>query len=352
MTKPQEGKIRRDPGLKQLIQQGLDRRRGPQQISRALPSAFPDEPNRHLAHETAYLPHRGGPAWNASTACCARAAVPGAVVAAPMNAPRASSTRVPDQPTSGGGGWPPGRRTGGRRPHRRQGQPPDHRHTGRPHHPPRQAAVPAGRPRCPGARHQTCRGLRPLTDTDLGYVVGWRLRHQQRPGPAGVADRRAGEGGKRVPASARRREVRQPWQAQGRQGKPELHRVSRVCSERGTCGTVLDQHHPQLRNTLGAAPATIGGRRSRARGHHPSRPWTRRWRIELSGPHGSARRCGSRRRTAGWCPGGLRESAQGVVATDAGRGHTVRGPHLGDRNPCCAAFGRVPRRCSPQPTWR
>jgi IS30 family transposase len=86
MTKPQEGKIRRAPGLKQLIQQDLDRRWGPEQVSRVLHSAFPDEPDRRLAHETAYLPHRGGPAWNTGTVCCAPAAVPRAVVAAPMNA--------------------------------------------------------------------------------------------------------------------------------------------------------------------------------------------------------------------------------------------------------------------------
>ncbi|MFF2130465.1 IS30 family transposase [Streptomyces olivochromogenes] len=46
------------------MQQRLDRRWSPEQISQALRSAFPEEPERHLAHETIYqaiyLPHRGG----------------------------------------------------------------------------------------------------------------------------------------------------------------------------------------------------------------------------------------------------------------------------------------------------
>lgn len=50
--------------MKQFIQQHLDRRWSPEQISQVLRSAFPGEPDRHLAHETIYqaiyLPHRGG----------------------------------------------------------------------------------------------------------------------------------------------------------------------------------------------------------------------------------------------------------------------------------------------------
>ncbi|WP_436801446.1 IS30 family transposase [Streptomyces griseorubiginosus] len=63
-ARSKEGKIRRDPELKEFIQQRLDRRWSPEQICQALRAAFPDEPDRHLAHETiyqaVYLPHRGG----------------------------------------------------------------------------------------------------------------------------------------------------------------------------------------------------------------------------------------------------------------------------------------------------
>ncbi|MFD3505765.1 IS30 family transposase [Streptomyces sp. NPDC058678] len=63
-ARSKEGKIRRDPELKEFIQQRLDRRWSPEQICQALRTVFPDEPERHLAHETVYqavyLPHRGG----------------------------------------------------------------------------------------------------------------------------------------------------------------------------------------------------------------------------------------------------------------------------------------------------
>ncbi|WUP30541.1 IS30 family transposase [Streptomyces europaeiscabiei] len=63
-ARSKEGKIRRDPEPKEFIQQRLDRRWSPEQICQALRTAFPDEPERHLAHETVYqavyLPHRGG----------------------------------------------------------------------------------------------------------------------------------------------------------------------------------------------------------------------------------------------------------------------------------------------------
>ncbi|MFF7597896.1 IS30 family transposase [Streptomyces mirabilis] len=63
-ARSKDGKIRRDPELKEFIQQRLDRRWSPEQICQALHTAFPDEPERHLAHETVYqavyLPHRGG----------------------------------------------------------------------------------------------------------------------------------------------------------------------------------------------------------------------------------------------------------------------------------------------------
>ncbi|MFI9764997.1 transposase [Streptomyces sp. NPDC051963] len=63
-ARSKEGEIRRDPELKQFIQQHLDRRWSLEQISQVLRAAFPDKPDRHLAHETIYqaiyLPHRGG----------------------------------------------------------------------------------------------------------------------------------------------------------------------------------------------------------------------------------------------------------------------------------------------------
>ncbi|TDB91172.1 IS30 family transposase [Actinomadura sp. KC216] len=63
-ARSKDGKIRRDPELKTFIQQCLNQRWSPEQISQALRTAFPDEPDRHLAHETIYqaiyLPHRGG----------------------------------------------------------------------------------------------------------------------------------------------------------------------------------------------------------------------------------------------------------------------------------------------------
>ncbi|WP_425559312.1 IS30 family transposase [Catenulispora yoronensis] len=63
-ARSKDGKIRRDPELKAYIQQRLNQRWSPEQISRALRDAFPDESERHLAHETiyqaVYLTHRGG----------------------------------------------------------------------------------------------------------------------------------------------------------------------------------------------------------------------------------------------------------------------------------------------------
>lgn len=63
-ARSKEGKVRRDPELKTYIQQRLDQRWSPEQISQDLRNAFPDEPDRHLAHETIYqaiyLTWRGG----------------------------------------------------------------------------------------------------------------------------------------------------------------------------------------------------------------------------------------------------------------------------------------------------
>lgn len=58
------GKLKRDPELKEFVQLHLSRRWSPEQISRVLPTIFPDQPERHLSTETiyqaVYLPHRGG----------------------------------------------------------------------------------------------------------------------------------------------------------------------------------------------------------------------------------------------------------------------------------------------------
>lgn len=79
-ARPKEGKIRRDPERKEFIQQRLDRRCSPEQICQALRTALPDEPDRHLAHETIYqaiyLPHRGGLERTAGTLRTGRPAPP------------------------------------------------------------------------------------------------------------------------------------------------------------------------------------------------------------------------------------------------------------------------------------
>ncbi|MBA8957444.1 hypothetical protein ACFQU9_14555 [Actinomadura namibiensis] len=68
-----QGKIRRDPELKEFIQDHLDQSWSPEQISQALRTAFPDEPDRHLAHkiiyQAIYLPHHGGLERKAGTLC-------------------------------------------------------------------------------------------------------------------------------------------------------------------------------------------------------------------------------------------------------------------------------------------
>jgi transposase, IS30 family len=63
-ARSKDGKIRREPPLKEYIQRRLNQHWSPEQISQALRTAFPDEPERHLAHETIYqaiyLTYRGG----------------------------------------------------------------------------------------------------------------------------------------------------------------------------------------------------------------------------------------------------------------------------------------------------
>lgn len=63
-ARSKEGKLRRDPELREFVELHLGKRWSPEQISRALPAAFPGQPERHLSTETIYqaiyLPHRGG----------------------------------------------------------------------------------------------------------------------------------------------------------------------------------------------------------------------------------------------------------------------------------------------------
>lgn len=52
--RPGRGKLRQDPLLAQFFQERLDKRWSPEQVSHALRGEFPDEPERHLVHETIY----------------------------------------------------------------------------------------------------------------------------------------------------------------------------------------------------------------------------------------------------------------------------------------------------------
>jgi transposase, IS30 family len=53
-ARPGRGKLRADPDLAQCVQEHLDKRWSPAQISHTLRTMFPASPNRHLAPETIY----------------------------------------------------------------------------------------------------------------------------------------------------------------------------------------------------------------------------------------------------------------------------------------------------------
>jgi IS30 family transposase len=53
-ARPGRGKLVRDAVLRQFVAQRLERRWSPEQISHALRCEFPDEPERHVVHETIY----------------------------------------------------------------------------------------------------------------------------------------------------------------------------------------------------------------------------------------------------------------------------------------------------------
>ena len=63
-ARPRPGKIAADPVLRQFVAGRLEKRWSPQQVSRALPAEFPDDPARQVVHETiyqaVYRPELGG----------------------------------------------------------------------------------------------------------------------------------------------------------------------------------------------------------------------------------------------------------------------------------------------------
>ena len=140
-ARPRAGKIARDEALRQFVQDRLEKRWSPQQISRALRAEFPGEAARHVVHETiyqaVYRPELGG-----------------------------LSRELPARVLR------TGRRR--RRPHRRPGErraEPDHRHDDD-----RPAARRGRRPQRAGAlgRRPDHRGIQPVGD-----------RHPGGPGVAG-----------------------------------------------------------------------------------------------------------------------------------------------------------------------
>jgi transposase, IS30 family len=63
-ARPRPGKIAADRLLRQFVQERLEKRWSQEQVSQALRHEFPDEPARHVVHETiyqaVYRPERGG----------------------------------------------------------------------------------------------------------------------------------------------------------------------------------------------------------------------------------------------------------------------------------------------------
>jgi transposase, IS30 family len=63
-ARPRPGKIAADPVLREFVAERLEQRWSPEQVSRALRGHFPDDPARHVVHETiyqaVYRPELGG----------------------------------------------------------------------------------------------------------------------------------------------------------------------------------------------------------------------------------------------------------------------------------------------------
>ena len=53
-ARPRPGKIAADPVLQQFVQERLEKRWSPEQVSQGLRREFPDDPARHVVHETIY----------------------------------------------------------------------------------------------------------------------------------------------------------------------------------------------------------------------------------------------------------------------------------------------------------
>lgn len=53
-ARPKTGKLRRNPELRAFVQDHLEKRWSPEQISKTLPKLFPDQPEMRVAHETIY----------------------------------------------------------------------------------------------------------------------------------------------------------------------------------------------------------------------------------------------------------------------------------------------------------
>ncbi len=53
-ARPGRARLLLDVELRRAVEQGLEKRWSPEQIARALPAQFPDQPDRHLVHETIY----------------------------------------------------------------------------------------------------------------------------------------------------------------------------------------------------------------------------------------------------------------------------------------------------------
>ena len=64
LARPRPGKIAADPALRQFVLERLEKRWSPEQVSQALRREFPDQPARHVVHETiyqaVYRPELGG----------------------------------------------------------------------------------------------------------------------------------------------------------------------------------------------------------------------------------------------------------------------------------------------------
>ena len=53
-ARPRQGKLARDPVLREFVQAGLKKRWSPEQVCHEVRREFPDDPARHLVHETVY----------------------------------------------------------------------------------------------------------------------------------------------------------------------------------------------------------------------------------------------------------------------------------------------------------